>query len=58
MDVFMDGETTESIWGDDVSFNEKVENENTETLDIFEPAMHNLFDTASIVIDAALDGTL
>ena len=38
--------------------NEKIENENTETLDIFEPAMHNLFDTSRIVIDAALNGEL
>ena len=58
MDVFMDGETPESTWGVYSGFNEKVENENTETLDIFEPAMHNLFDTASIVIDAILEGNL
>ena len=36
----------------------QAENENAETLDIFEPAMHNLFDTSRIVIDAALDGGL
>jgi hypothetical protein len=35
-----------------------VENDNTETLDIFEPAMHNLFDTARVVIDAAIKGEL
>lgn len=29
---------------------EKAGNENTETLDIFELPMHNLFDTSSIVI--------
>ena len=58
MDVFMKGETPESTWGEHRSFNEKVENENTETLDIFEPAMHNLFDTGRIVIDAALEGNL
>jgi hypothetical protein len=58
MDVFMKGETPESTWGEHSSFNEKVENENTETLDIFEPAMHNLFDTGRIVIDAALEGNL
>lgn len=27
-------------------------------MDIFEPAMHNLFDTGSIVIDSILDGTI
>ena len=58
MDLFLKGETPESTWGEYTSFNEKVENENTETLDIFEPAMHNLFDTASIVIDAILEGKL
>lgn len=58
MDVFLNGETPESTWGEYKSFNEKVENDNTETLDIFEPAMHNLFDASSIVIDAALNGEL
>lgn len=58
MDLFMDDETPESTWGEYTSFNEKVENENTETLDIFEPAMHNLFDVSSIVIDAVLAGDL
>ena len=58
MDLFLDGATPESTWGEYRSFNEKVENENTETLDIFEPAMHNLYDTASIVIDAILQGDL
>lgn len=33
-----------------------LNDENPETLDIFEPAMHNLFDTASIVIDKILEG--
>lgn len=58
MDVFMNGETPESTWGEYRSFNEKIENENAETLDIFEPAMHNLFDAAAIVIDAVLEGEL
>lgn len=58
MDVFLNGETPESIWGEYDSFNEKVGDENAETLDVFEPAMNNLFDTVSIVIDAILDGEL
>lgn len=58
MDVFLNGETPEGTWGEYKSFNEKIENDNTETLDIFEPAMHNLFDTSRIVIDAALNGEL
>lgn len=56
MDLFMDGETPESTWGEYGSFNEKVIEENSETLDIFEPAMYNLFHTAGIVIDAMLEG--
>lgn len=58
MDVFLNGETPEGTWGEYKSFNEKIENDNTETLDIFEPAMHNLFDTSRIVIDATLNGEL
>ena len=58
MDLFLDDETPESTWGEYNSFSEKVENENSETLDIFEPAMHNLYDVASIVIDAILEGQL
>ena len=57
-DLFMNGETPESTWGEYRSFNEKVQNENSETLDIFEPAMYNLFDAAGIVIDTILDGRL
>lgn len=58
MDVFLNDETPESTWGDYDNTNFKVKEENTETLDIFEPAMHNLFDTASPVIDAILTGNL
>lgn len=54
MDLFAKGETPESTWGEYKSFNEKVENDNTETLDIFVPAMHNLFDTSRIIIDDLL----
>ena len=58
MDLFLDGETPESTWGGYDNYNDKVQRDNDETLDIFEPAMHNLFDTASIVIDAVLAGEL
>ena len=58
MDVFLDDETPESTWGEYDNYNNKVTEENPETLDIFEPAMHNLFDTGSIVIDSILDGTI
>ena len=58
MDLFLNGQTPESTWGEYTSFSEKVQNENTETLDIFEPAMHNLFDAGSIITDAILSGDL
>ena len=57
LDVFLLDETPESTWGEN-GFNEKVSEANDETFDIFEPAMHNLFDTVSVVIDAILDGQL
>ncbi|MBP5167465.1 MAG: hypothetical protein ILP09_09435, partial [Oscillospiraceae bacterium] len=58
MDLFLNGQTPESTWGEYTSFSEKVQNENTETLDIFEPAMHNLFDAGRIITDAILSGDL
>ena len=58
MDIFLNDETPENTWGEYDNYNNKVKEENPETLDIFEPAMHNLFDAGSIVIDALLDGTL
>lgn len=58
MDLFLDDETPESTWGEYDNYNNKVTEENPETLDIFEPAMHNLFDTGSIVIDSILDGSI
>ena len=58
MDIFLNGETPESIWGEYDNYNNEVKEENPETLDIFEPAMHNLFDAGSIIIDGILDGSL
>ncbi len=58
MDLFLNGDTPESIWGEYTSFSQKVENDNSETLDVFEPSMHNLFDASAIVIDAILSGDL
>lgn len=57
-DVFVDGNTPESLWGADCSYNAAVENENNETLDIFLPAMRNLFKTGSAFIDAVLNDEL
>ena len=58
MDIFLGDETPESTWGEYDSYSNKVKEKNGETLDIFEPAMHNLFDTGSIVIDSILEGGL
>ena len=58
MDVFLNDETPESTWGEYESFSKKVEHNNSETFDVFEPAMHNLFDASAIVIDAILSGEL
>ena len=54
MDTFLKGETPESLWLDGTEFSTLVKEENSETLDIFEPGMHNLFDVGQMVIDAAL----
>ncbi|MDO4797957.1 MAG: hypothetical protein Q4A01_08055 [Coriobacteriales bacterium] len=58
MDTFLKGETPESLWLEGSDFDSKVKQENSETLDIFEPGMDNLFDAGQIVIDAALAGEL
>lgn len=55
MDVYMNGDTPESLWG--VSKSLGIEDSN-ETLDIFETAMENNYKVGKIVIDAILDGTL
>ena len=57
-DLFMDVDMPETLWTEDTNINQKFARSNTETLDIFESAMHNLFDTASIVIDTILEGKL
>lgn len=58
MDTFLKGESPEMLWLGENSFNSKVTEENSETVDIFEPGMENLFDVGQIVIDAVLAGDL
>lgn len=58
MDTFLKGESPESLWLDDSDFSNSAAEEKGETLDIFEPGMHNLFDAGQIVIDAVLAGKL
>lgn len=57
-DVFINGNTPESTWGGEFNFNTSVEEENLETLDIFDPAMRNNLAVGSKIIDAILDGSL
>ena len=57
MDVFMAGQTPESLW--DPDFHESLASENNvEAADIFETAQKNNFAVGSVVIQAILDGTL
>ena len=56
--ILLDVDMPETLWMEDTNINQKFARNNTETLDIFEPAMHNLFDAASIVIDAILEEKL
>ena len=54
MDVFMNGETPESLWGGQESENL----EEGESADIFETARHNNFNVGKQVIDAILSGEI
>ncbi len=56
MDVFMNGDTPESLWS--VAVDLSTEGGNKETADIFDTSMHNIFDVGSTIIDAILDGKL
>ena len=58
MDTFLKGENPENLWLSGTQFSSKVTEENSETVDIFEPGMENLFDAGQIVIDAVLAGEL
>ena len=58
MDTFLAGESPESLWLGKANFGEMVEEESGETLDIFEPGMHNLFDVGEKVVDAILEQEL
>ena len=55
MDMFLNFQTPENLWGGHEGFKDNVDEDSTETLDIFEPGMQNLYDVASIVIDDILD---
>lgn len=54
MDVFMNGATPESLWGENPKAISNEENE--EALDIFPVAMENNFKVGKVIIDAILNG--
>ena len=56
MDVFMNGQTPESLWSDKVDT--LTSEDSVEAADIFFTAMENNFKVGSVVIDAILAGTL
>lgn len=57
-DVFVGTEGPESLWGNNLNFNNTVNEVNSETLDIFETGMNNMFKVIKKINDAVLDGTL
>ncbi len=58
MDVFMNGDTPESLWGQG-EYDESIGLASSdETLDIFVVGMENNFKVGSVVINAILDGSL
>lgn len=54
MDTFLEGESPESLWLNDLTFSDRATEEQSETRDIFDPGMHNLFDVGQLVIDDIL----
>ena len=56
LDTFLKGERAKQLWLGKQYFESKVTENNSETLDIFEPGMQNLFDAGRIVIDVVLEG--
>lgn len=57
MDVFMGGATPESLWLPEYEDNLASES-NAEAADIFAPAMKNVFDVGSVIMEAILSGKL
>ena len=58
VDVFVDGGFPEQLWDETFDWSEGVAEENAETLDIFTPAMENIFAVGEKIIDAILNNTL
>jgi len=58
MDVFMGGNTPETLWGGEYLAIDIASEENIEGADIFETSMKNNFDVGRIIIDKILEGGL
>lgn len=56
MDVFMLGETPESLWNPEMAALSLASENNVEAADIFATAMKNNFAVGSVIIDAILNG--
>ena len=56
IDEFFDDATPESLWGQNTDFINEVSENNEETLDIFAPAMENIFNVGKVIIDSILNG--
>ena len=54
--VLTDGATPEILWGQNTEYGSMVSSKNFETLDIFVPAMKNMFAAGKPIIDALLNG--
>lgn len=55
MDVFLEDDGPEQLWGTGADFCANVEGENSETLDIFETAMHNGFKVGKAIIEDLIE---
>ncbi len=58
LDVFLGNDSPESLWTAAEGYNNNLGSESSTALDIFEPAMHSLFDVSKTVIDAVLAGKI
>jgi len=58
IDEFFGDDHPENLWSSLEATDEMLITSNEETLDIFEPAMYNLFDVSSVLVDAILDGSI
>lgn len=55
LDIFIGEDSPETLWCGTAGYNESVEALSGEDIDIFEAGMQNLFDVASVAIDAVLN---